>query len=1006
MILPNAFCGGSPCAQAWAALICLFGAPALTAVADLPPDDATLHDITFVDARRGWAVGDHAAIWHTDDGGSSWRRQHAGVTCSLFAVQFLDAQNGWAVGGGTTPYTHGTRGIVLRTSDGGRHWQPMSRLQVPLLRSLRMFDSQHGIAVGRASAQFPSGAMQTFDGGRSWHAVPFGQLALRGHRAWSAGGFVDRRTGLLVGIRGSIARLTAHGLAASGPVDAQQRAVRELRLQRPATAWAVGERGLVLTTKDLGRSWHRPPSLPRGHAALDFDFHAISFRGDDVWMAGSPGTRVFHSPDGGRTWQTYPTGRHTPIHALHFVDARHGWAAGALGAILRTKDGGRTWHSQQPAPARVAALVVAADPKDPPLETIAQLAKVDGYLAVVLANVPDGASGGRSFVGDDPSDRYREAMLDVGACEMLPQDSPAGGASSQTDLAPQSQSAAAGSDAIARQLVRALQTWRPEVVIVAGGEASGTTGDRIRVADVVAAAQSAAENDGSLATAGTGLQPWLAKKVFASTHHARKGMVNIDGGQIAAGSGRTLTELTSRARGLIHSEYADSPTDQGYVLLAEHTHTGRGGKGFFSGLADRSQLAQRRKTAPQAAASLERLQHAAAAPRRLQQLLVHHYPSEAWRRQVMSLVGGLDPQAAADWLEQLATAYRRENRYRMVNVSLQLLVEHYPHAHNADAALVWLAHLACSSEMGHHLGSESPTWVDDNAVQLAQGTGQYDSQVNVASAEQPADTPPRHPASKSRADALAQSFSTMRPLLWAEPSVRVPFAAWQRRHGAEQQAGQFFAGHYQASVGDAWWKIAAAERWIVAPAARAAPIQVKQCLRAATRPHLDGHLSEAFWGDHGTTQAAGGTVLQLAYDDAFLYVALRCPATSDLTTTQGTVKRSRDADLSSHDHVEIRLDVDRDYTTYFSLSVDERGQVRDACWGDASWNPKWYVARHADRSSWSMEAAVPFAALTSAAPRGGEVWAIAAVRRVPGGSEQSWLGASEGPASFGLLRFE
>ena len=54
--------------------------------------------------------------------------------------------------------------------------------------------------------------------------------------------------------------------------------------------------------------------------------------------------------------------------------------------------------------------------------------------------------------------------------------------------------------------------------------------------------------------------------------------------------------------------------------------------------------------------------------------------------------------------------------------------------------------------------------------------------------------------------------------------------------------------------------------------------------------------------------------------------------------------RQRDADLSAHDRVTLRLDVDRDYTTAFELVVDHRGWTHDACWNDATWNPKWFVA--------------------------------------------------------------
>src|SRR4051812_42535549 len=45
--------------------------------------DAELTSVTFVNADRGWAAGDRGVIWHTSDGGRTWKLQNSGVTCRL-----------------------------------------------------------------------------------------------------------------------------------------------------------------------------------------------------------------------------------------------------------------------------------------------------------------------------------------------------------------------------------------------------------------------------------------------------------------------------------------------------------------------------------------------------------------------------------------------------------------------------------------------------------------------------------------------------------------------------------------------------------------------------------------------------------------------------------------------------------------------------------------------------------------------------------------------------------
>ena len=120
-------------------------------------NDAWLHDVCFIDAACGWAVGDRGVIWHTDDGGRNWQLQDSGTSCSLRSVWFVNPQHGWAAGGFSHPYTHTSSGVVLLTRDGGRHWFHDPKLLLPALRQLRFFDQRQGWAVGNSSAMFPAG---------------------------------------------------------------------------------------------------------------------------------------------------------------------------------------------------------------------------------------------------------------------------------------------------------------------------------------------------------------------------------------------------------------------------------------------------------------------------------------------------------------------------------------------------------------------------------------------------------------------------------------------------------------------------------------------------------------------------------------------------------------------------------------------------------------------------------------------------------------------------------
>jgi photosystem II stability/assembly factor-like uncharacterized protein len=85
--------------------------------------------VSFVEARRGWAVGEGGLVLATLNGGRSWFRQESNVRVDLSDVKFIDATEGWAVG---------AEGTIIHTTDGGANWRlepsgtrhPLERLSV------------------------------------------------------------------------------------------------------------------------------------------------------------------------------------------------------------------------------------------------------------------------------------------------------------------------------------------------------------------------------------------------------------------------------------------------------------------------------------------------------------------------------------------------------------------------------------------------------------------------------------------------------------------------------------------------------------------------------------------------------------------------------------------------------------------------------------------------------------------------------------------------------------
>lgn len=72
---------------------------------------------------------------------------------------------------------------------------------------------------------------------------------------------------------------------------------------------------------------------------------ASAVAGDRLVAAGARG-HIVTSDDGGATWTQAQVPVSADLTALHFVDARQGWAVGHEGVVLHTADGGATWQRQ------------------------------------------------------------------------------------------------------------------------------------------------------------------------------------------------------------------------------------------------------------------------------------------------------------------------------------------------------------------------------------------------------------------------------------------------------------------------------------------------------------------------------------------------------------------------------------------------------------------------------------------------------------------------------------
>jgi photosystem II stability/assembly factor-like uncharacterized protein len=964
-------------------------------------DDATLHDVMFVDREFGWAVGEHGAIWHTIDGGKQWYRQHSPVEMGLGGVWFANRELGWAVGGKTMPYLGTSQGVVLRTIDGGQTWKQELAF-LPALARVKFFDKDNGLAWGRGSGGEPLGVFATDDSGRNWRAAAVAPLG-----AWWNGDFINERTGIVVGSAGQVSRI-ASGEATPLSIETGGREIRDVNLSLDATGWAVGDDGLILQTRDGGKSWQAVDILPPEVNEV-VDWRCVAMRDKQIWIAGSPGSVMLSSIDSGETWQGHATGSNTPISRIMFVDDSHGWAVGQFGTILHTADGGQTWQVQRAAGELVAVLMLLTDESQIPMETLAKFSS-DGYrTAVHLLRTKQEAN--------DPSygARLAEALSTVGCNSItetsLKNPSPpysnivaspeyrGGGfriGSKFTSLSKEEQNAKLMTEVVAQ-----LRLWRPSVVIAPSGEQTESIDDLLAEVAADALTQAADEQQFKFMQDQLALKPWQVSRLFALLPAGERGTHRVQSADAATLTTKTFAEIGTSAWSLIRSEFEPPPESNEFLLKVSMDGELTGAvDDLAAGLSLAPGCDCRRPAATATDFDGQGQRRLAEKRRNLKNIFRFAEGNPALLGQVGQMLAELDAASAASLLFELATYFRQAGEMDLASATLELLARRYPDDPQVDAALVWLVQYYASGEAAHaYRPIVSPVSqaaaVEEQGVQKVEPASATDENLEPVGAVSPRFT---------RAVEVAQHIAQTRPLLYSEPMVRVPWAMAERKRGVPDAANQYLESLSIRAPGEAWQQCGIAERWI-ADTTKPAPAKRRViCRFTGTKPKLDGNLDEEMWQAPGLTidtpQGETSTVV-FANDENYLYVGIKCAKDAKLSYATEGRARTYDADLSGQDRVRLLLDVDRDYTTYFDLAVDHRGWTNDACWQDQSWNPKWFVAAGDNAEHWTSEAAIPWSELTANPPKIGAAWVFSAERLGHAASSKV-----VGPNDFCLLLFK
>lgn len=227
------------------------------------------------------AVGERGLIVRSEDSGQTWIRQESPTGTTLTAVAFAaDGQRGWAVG-------HDA--LVLETNDAGRTWRQV--YQGPNLE-----ESFLDLAV-----------------------VAPGQIIVIG----AYGQYLESRDNGVTWEPGAAAEDDSH--------------LNRITIGPAGTLYIAGERGTLLRSDDLGRTWLNIASPYDGSF-----FGILPLSATELLAHGLRG-RIYRSADNGDTWDLVPNNKPALLATACRLPSGEIVLAGQSRAFIVSRDDGRTF---------------------------------------------------------------------------------------------------------------------------------------------------------------------------------------------------------------------------------------------------------------------------------------------------------------------------------------------------------------------------------------------------------------------------------------------------------------------------------------------------------------------------------------------------------------------------------------------------------------------------------------------------------------------------------------
>ncbi len=278
------------------------------------PSPQNINSISVVDQNIIWVACDNATLYKTTNGGLNWISRGTGLPSgNLYGISALDTSNCWV---GTV------NGSIYRTSNGGLNWALQFSLAGSFSNGIKMFNANYGVYQGDPTGNGqPYQFRYTTNGGTNWILSPGAPIATSEFGVINAWDWTD----------------TSHFWIGSANTVASATTAKVYK-----TSIGFG-----------GGAWTNA-SLPGTGGTAGLYYQAIAFTDNNNGMAGSNGSDLKKTTDGGVTWSSVPLpGGLTTFAAINMNGLKDGSGTiraslndGTLNYCFKTTNLGTVWTSE------------------------------------------------------------------------------------------------------------------------------------------------------------------------------------------------------------------------------------------------------------------------------------------------------------------------------------------------------------------------------------------------------------------------------------------------------------------------------------------------------------------------------------------------------------------------------------------------------------------------------------------------------------------------------------